>query len=98
MQAHVREGDIACRYGGEGFVIALPGASLAITRERANELRKLTEKFTTFIPGRNIEKVTISLGPAAYPEHGATWQEVIQAADKALYRAKQGGRNRVETA
>ncbi len=98
LQTHVREGDIACRYGGEEFVIALPGASLAITRERANELRKLTEKFTAFIPGRSMEKVTISLGAAAYPEHGATWQEVIQAADKALYRAKQGGRNRVESA
>ena len=98
LQTHVREGDIACRYGGEEFVIALPGASLAITRERANELRKLTEQFTAFIPGRSIEKVTISLGAAAYPEHGATWQEVIQAADKALYRAKQGGRNRVESA
>lgn len=98
LQTHVREGDIACRYGGEEFVIALPGASLAITRERANELRKLTEKLTSFIPGRSIEKVTISLGAAAYPNHGATWQEVIQAADKALYRAKQGGRNRVEAA
>ena len=98
LQTHVREGDIACRYGGEEFVIALPGASLAITRERANELRKLTEKFTSFIPGRSMEKVTISLGAAAYPDHGATWQEVIQAADKALYRAKQGGRNRVEAA
>jgi diguanylate cyclase (GGDEF)-like protein/PAS domain S-box-containing protein len=98
LQTHVREGDIACRYGGEEFVIALPGASLAITRERANELRKLTEKLTSFIPGRSIDKVTISLGAAAYPNHGATWQEVIQAADKALYKAKQGGRNRVEAA
>lgn len=98
LQTHVREGDIACRYGGEEFVIALPGASLAITCERADELRKLTEKFTSFIPGRSMEKVTISLGAAAYPDHGATWQEVVQAADKALYRAKQGGRNRVEAA
>lgn len=98
LQTHVREGDIACRYGGEEFVIALPGASLAITRERAEELRKLTEKLTSLLPGRSIEKVTISLGAAAYPIHGASWQEVIQAADKALYRAKQGGRNRVEAA
>ena len=95
LQAHVREGDIACRYGGEEFVIALPGASIEIVCQRAEELRIATEKLSSFIPGRSIEKVTISLGAAAYPVYGATWQEVIQAADKALYRAKQGGRNRV---
>ena len=98
LQTHVREGDIACRYGGEEFVIALPGASIAITCERAEALRQVTEKLASLVPGRGAEKVTISLGAAAYPDHGTTWQEVIQAADKALYRAKQGGRNRVEAA
>ena len=98
LQTHVREGDIACRYGGEEFVIALPGASIEIARERAEALRDVTEKLASLIPGRSVEKVTISLGVAGYPDHGATWQEAIQAADKALYRAKQGGRNRVERA
>ena len=98
LQSHVREGDIACRYGGEEFVIALPGASIAIVCQRAEELRQATEKLASLVPGRSIEKVTISLGAAAYPDHGATWQEVIQSADKALYRAKQSGRNKVEAA
>jgi diguanylate cyclase (GGDEF)-like protein/PAS domain S-box-containing protein len=98
LQTHVREGDIACRYGGEEFVIALPGASIAIVCERAEALRIATEKLSSAVSGRTIEKVTISLGAAAYPDHGATWQDVIQAADKALYRAKQSGRNKVEAA
>ena len=98
LQSQVREGDIACRYGGEEFVIALPGASIAIVRERAESLRLATEKLASLIPGRSVEMVTISLGAAAFPDHGASWQEVIQAADKALYRAKQNGRNRVEAA
>ena len=74
------------------------GASIAIVCERAEALRQMTEKLASLVPGRAAEKVTISLGAAAYPDHGSTWQEVIQAADKALYRAKQGGRNRVEAA
>ena len=98
LQSHVREGDIACRYGGEEFVIALPGASIAIVRERAESLRQATEKLASLIPGRSVDMVTISLGAAAFPDHGASWREVIQAADKALYRAKQNGRNRVEAA
>ena len=98
LQTHVREGDIACRYGGEEFVIALPGASIEIVRQRAEAMREVTEKLASQVPGRSVEKVTISLGAAAYPDHGATWQEALGAADKALYRAKQGGRNRVEAA
>ena len=98
LQTHVREGDIACRYGGEEFVIALPGASLAITTERAEALRKLTEKLPALLSGRSPGEVTISLGAAAYPDHGISWQEAIGAADKALYKAKHNGRNRVVVA
>ncbi|MEO6023061.1 MAG: diguanylate cyclase [Burkholderiales bacterium] len=98
LQTHVRDGDIACRYGGEEFVIALPGASLAITTERAEALRKLTEKLPALLSGRSPGEITISLGAAAYPDHGMTWQEAIGAADKALYKAKHEGRNRVVVA
>ena len=98
LLTHVREGDIACRYGGEEFVIALPGATLAITSQRAEALRKLTEKLPALLAGRSPGEITISLGAAAYPNHGATWQEAIGAADKALYKAKHDGRNRVVVA
>ena len=98
LLTHVREGDIACRYGGEEFVIALPGATLAITSQRAEALRKLTEKLPALLAGRSSGEITISLGAAAYPNHGATWQEAIGAADKALYKAKHDGRNRVVVA
>lgn len=85
------------RYGGEEFVIVLPGANLDIARERAQEacrkvraLRIDTEKGTL--------QITISAGVATFPEHGNTQEELIVQADKALYLAKQSGRDRIELA
>lgn len=93
----VREEDYMYRYGGEEFVIALPGANLDIARERALEacrkvraLRIDTEKGTL--------QITISAGVATFPEHGNTQEELIVQADKALYLAKQSGRDRIELA
>ena len=94
IQEHVRDEDIACRYGGEEIIIILPGASLQNTHQRAEQLR-------TGIEGLAVEMydeehtVTASLGLAIFPEHGATIKEVIRAADAALYEAKNKGRNRV---
>lgn len=95
LQAQVRDADIACRYGGEEFILALPGAGLEVTRERAEALRTEAQQLHVSIPGQALPSVSISVGVAVFPDHGATWRTAIQEADRALYRAKQGGRNRV---
>ena len=93
----VREEDYVFRYGGEEFVIVLPGADLNTARERAQEacrqiraLRLDTESGTLHI--------TISAGVATFPEHGDGQEKLIIRADKALYLAKQSGRDRIELA
>lgn len=92
---HTRDGDITCRYGGEEFVAILPGASAESTRERAEQVRESVAKLVPQFRDWELPRITLSLGVAAFPLHGATWQEVLQQADRALYRAKQAGRNRV---
>ncbi|MBI5843835.1 MAG: cache domain-containing protein [Deltaproteobacteria bacterium] len=94
----VRGGDVACRYGGEEFLLILPGATLDATRERADALRVTAfEQLAKASPDPS-KSVTISAGVAVYPEHGEEPQELINAADSAMYRAKSLGRNRVEAA
>lgn len=98
LKKGVRGGDIACRYGGEEFTVILPGASPEAAIEKAEKLRTgiLTQRF--IYGGRDLGKVTLSLGVATFPLHGETPEEVIAAADAALYRAKESGRNRVLSA
>jgi diguanylate cyclase (GGDEF)-like protein len=91
----VRQGDLACRYGGEEFVLILPGADLAGTRQRAESLRATIERWQPKNGGSALSQVTVSVGVAAFPAHGETWQTVLKVADQALYQAKHGGRNRV---
>ncbi len=98
LQENVRGGDIACRYGGEEFVLVLPGASLEDTRQRAEALREDVWQFNIEYAGQQIWPITISIGVAMYPEHGRTPDTLLRAADEALYRAKTSGRNRVVVA
>lgn len=98
LQRHVRGDDIPCRYGGEEFLLILPGASLDIARDRAEQLRVGVQALAVRVADRSLEAVTLSLGVAVLPDHGETAEAILQAADAALYRAKQGGRNRVEAA
>ena len=96
--AGIRTEDIACRYGGEEFLLVLPGASLETTRERAENLRLAVKALQVQYQGRFLKSTTTSLGVAVFPDHGVTAEAVISAADSALYRAKQAGRDRVEIA
>ena len=90
----IRKEDVACRWGGEEFVLILPGASLSTSIERAEEIRSRTKQLQ--VPtGTPHRPVTLSLGIAVYPENGSTTDDLLKAADTALYRAKRGGRNRV---
>ena len=94
----MRRGDITCRYGGEEFTIFAPGAALQDGERRADVLRQAVAGMSLAHNGRPLGSITCSFGVAAFPLHGATPAEVLQAADEALYRAKKAGRNRVEVA
>ena len=95
LRRTVREGDMPCRYGGEEFVVILPGADLNGTRQRAEVLRAAIEQWNPQHNGRSLGTVTVSVGVAAFPLHGDTGQAVLKMADQALYAAKHAGRNRI---
>lgn len=88
----LRKIDVVCRYGGEEFAILLTQINSDQAFAIAEKLRKLVETYS--FPGVP-RTVTISAGVATFPTHGATRDELIRAADKGLYSAKQVGRNRV---
>lgn len=89
-----RQMDVACRYGGEEFVVVMPVASLDAARSRAEQLRAHVEQLRVEYDTLCLQ-TTLSLGVAAFPQHGATSDELLRAADDALYAAKAAGRNRV---
>jgi diguanylate cyclase (GGDEF)-like protein len=93
LQQHVREHDLACRYGGEEFLLILSGSSLENSLERAEELRQEIRQLRVTYRGEPLGPVTVSLGVVAYPNHGGTVEAVLHAADCALYRAKAQGRD-----
>jgi diguanylate cyclase (GGDEF)-like protein/PAS domain S-box-containing protein len=98
LLSHVRAEDIACRYGGEEFVIILPEASPEMSRFRAEELWKGVQVLHVNHHGELLRGVTASFGVASFPQHGATMAQLLRAADMALYAAKRQGRDRVEFA
>lgn len=98
LKNRLRGEDILCRYGGEEFVIILPDTSLENALRLAEKLRSEIQLIEPDLSLQPPQPVHISLGVAAFPEHGRNADELIKAADWALYQAKQKGRDRVVAA
>jgi diguanylate cyclase (GGDEF)-like protein len=94
LQQHIRRSDILCRYGGEEFLLVLPATDMAGATHYAERLRLLVERETCTVDRHHLQ-LTVSLGIACYPSHGATGDEIIDRADEAMYVSKRAGRNRV---
>jgi diguanylate cyclase (GGDEF)-like protein len=93
-----RAEDISCRFGGEEFLLILPGTSLDGARTRAERVRSQARKLAVMHQGKPVGTITVSLGVAAFPAHGSSAKELIASVDAALYRAKREGRDRVVVA
>ena len=89
--------DLVFRYGGEEFAAVLPNATARAAAQIADRIRNLVEKYTFLWENRTIP-VTLSIGAASLNGGESDSQRLIQAADAALYQAKQSGRNRVVVA
>lgn|GEM_PF-1281980 len=94
----LRAEDLVCRYGGEEFLALLPETDERVALECAERARRRMAELAPEFRGQRLGAVTVSIGLALYPEHGATPGELILRADQALYEAKRGGRNRTEVA
>jgi diguanylate cyclase (GGDEF)-like protein len=98
LKKHVRGSDIACRYGGEEFMLILSPSTSEGAPQRAEKIRAGAALLNVTHAGRDLGKITLSLGVATFPDHAADALTLIKAADVALYQAKRDGRNRVVTA
>jgi diguanylate cyclase (GGDEF)-like protein len=93
LQDLARPEDIACRFGGEEVVLIMPDTSAELALKRAEELRAAVADQKLQYQGTSLGKVTASFGVAAFPMHARSGDELLRAADDALYQAKRGGRN-----
>ncbi|HSL82999.1 MAG TPA: diguanylate cyclase [Thermoanaerobaculia bacterium] len=98
LQETVRADDVVARYGGEEFTVVLPGAGPREAQRVAEKVRRRTQRLSLEVGERRLGTVTVSVGVAWRPECGESSEELLEAADRALYRAKGEGRNRVVAA
>jgi len=94
IKKQVRGSDIACRYGGEEFLLILPGITAQDAFKRAEELRVMCSDIHISQDNKEV-RVTMSMGVATFPTHATNTDELLIKADKALYASKESGRNRV---
>ena len=95
VRQSIRDCDVACRYGGEELVILMPDCSQPDAARRAEALRADIAGAPPMADGGGPQAITASFGVAEYPIHGPDAEALFRAADRALYRAKREGRNRV---
>lgn len=89
---HAQADDLACRFGGEEFLLMMPRTPVSVALQRSEALRKEFEAMRVTFEGRDMQ-TTLSFGIAGFPDHGSEPTPLLQMADKALYAAKQQGRN-----
>jgi len=96
LAAPVRTEDVACRYGGEEFTVVLQEADSALALDRAEDnIRRHVEAMQVMHRQQNLGQITVSIGIASYPQHGDSPEQLLRRADRALYTAKNNGRNQV---
>jgi diguanylate cyclase (GGDEF)-like protein len=92
----LRDNDILARFGGDEFTVLMPQTNSETACSIAEQIRKEVEELDILkIHGGPVSRITLSFGIAAYPEHAAAVKQLKEAADRALYKAKEDGRNRV---
>ena len=97
LKRNTRDTDFVARYGGEEFAIIFPETNNEIALRVSQRVRAAIERDMLLIRGIGRKKLTVSIGLATYPVHAEGVDALIKNADKALYTAKQHGKNRVET-
>jgi diguanylate cyclase (GGDEF)-like protein len=96
LQGQFRDSDIVCRYGGEEFVVVMPCATREAARDKADQLCEAVREKPIVHEGRDLGGLTVSVGVASWPDNVEKPDQILSVADRALYRAKTAGRNRVE--
>ncbi len=98
VQRICRDGDIACRFGGEEFAVVAPDTDSQGALVLCNRILELARGLRLSHNGRTLGPITVSIGLAMFPGDGETVKAIVQSADKALYAAKGAGRDRVVVA
>ena len=95
LALRLRAQDVACRFGGDEFIVVMPETTLENAGHKATELLGRLQQLHLELPEMPLPGVKFSMGVAAFPDHGASGDELLRAVDAALYRAKQQGGGRV---
>jgi diguanylate cyclase (GGDEF)-like protein len=98
LNEYLHSEDLGCKFGGDEFLLILPGSSLEASRKRAEHIRELLKDRAQYEGHLHMRRITLSIGVAAFPDHGKTLGDLIQSVISAVRQAKQAGRDCVACA